>query len=291
MRGSLEHAGIITPDFAAARKVIEGASAALSLDSRPLFSVAPIEDPVMQPLRLRLTTKRLMIVVAVVAAVFAGQAYLRIWSMRPLRVDRHQATTLPRETAMSFDIYFHTCNLSTQRVQVKNPFTGKTMEKFDDPGLTGPERAAVGKLLRQLSAGDAGDSGSYSIGFPDGGEADLLAPGLTGEAKFDGCSVGSHGLTNDVVEFLFRLSAAGNMMIVPATEGTKTLVTSDAQRKKIAARYPDAKVIRSAEALGEELRRGIENWRRYGNQVIEGSESQAGRAPAYLWNAWIIDWS
>lgn len=180
----------------------------------------------------------------------------------------HDTVTRHQETAMSFDIFFATCNLGTRQVQARNPFTGASMVTFDDPGLTEGERAAVAQLLHRMRADGPDTNGSYRLRFADGGQADLLAPHLIGEAKFDGCSVGTRSLTAEVVDFLFRLGNAGNMMIVPAAEGVGTLVLSDGQRQAVVARYPDAKVIRSAAALGEELRPGFNSAERYRNQVV-----------------------
>ena len=211
--------------------------------------------------RVRFTV-RVATAVTGLIAVMAGMA---LWLQREVVSQRHEA-------AMSLDIVFSTCNLGTRQVQARNPFTGATMATFDDPGLTRDERAEVARLLHRLKAEGPDTHGFYRIHFPDGGEADLLAPHLAGEAKFDGCSVEAHGLTAGVADFLFRLGVAGNMMIHPAAEGVGTLVLSEGQQREVAARYPDAKLVRSAAALGEELRPGFESSKRYRDQVVGEAE-------------------
>jgi hypothetical protein len=169
---------------------------------------------------------------------------------------------------MSFDIFFHTCNLGTSKKRVTNPFTRRHMMVFDDPGLTCDERAAVRKLLRNLGAEGPSEFGTYSLSFGDGGEADLSMDGLDGNDKVTGCSVQTRGLSPDVVEFLFRLSRSGNMVMTPAAEGVGDLVTSAEQQQRIASRFPDVTVVSSTAALAKALERGFEAWRQYRDQIV-----------------------
>ncbi len=173
---------------------------------------------------------------------------------------------------MSFDIFFHTCNLGSRKKRSKNPFTGKSITTFDDPGLTDEERGAVAELVRTLNAEGPDDFGFYTLLFADGGGAELYAKGLANGAKCDGCSVQTHGLTSDLVSFLFQLSRRGNMILTPAATGVGSLATSEEQRQRTTNRFPDAKVVRSAAALEKELRRGFEAWQRYRDQVIGEEE-------------------
>lgn len=135
----------------------------------------------------------------------------------------------------------------------------------------------VVQLIHRLGAKGPDTHDFYRFRFPDGGEAELFAPHLTGEAKCDGLSVGTSGLTADVLDFLFRLSVAGNMMILPAAEGVGSLVTSEGQRQRVTSRYPDAKLIRSAAALGGEMRHGFKLSKRYTDQVVNEAESSNPR--------------
>jgi hypothetical protein len=64
---------------------------------------------------------------------------------------------------MSFDIIFHTGNLGSRKKRIKNPFTGKSMTTFDDPGLTDEERGAVVKLLQTLNAEGPDEFDFYSL--------------------------------------------------------------------------------------------------------------------------------
>ena len=170
---------------------------------------------------------------------------------------------------MSFDVFLHTCNLGTRKMRAKNPFTGESMTTFDDPGLSDEQWTAVSQLLKDFKAEGPDDYGCYTLSFGDGGEADLHAEGLAGDGKIDGCSLETRSLTPEVVNFLFRLSRIGNMVIIAATEGVGTLVTSEEQLQRVAARFPDAKVVRTATALAKELRHGFRTWKKYRDQVVE----------------------
>ncbi len=117
---------------------------------------------------------------------------------------------------MSFDVFFHTCNLGTRTKIIKNRFTGKSSTTFDDPGLSDDERTAVKKLLKALKAKGPDEFGAYTFSFADGGEAVLCADGWADNGKMDGCSVQTHCITAVVINFLFRLSKTGNMVISPA---------------------------------------------------------------------------
>jgi hypothetical protein len=173
---------------------------------------------------------------------------------------------------MSFDIFLFTCNLGTGTKRIMSPFTGEPVTVPDDPGLTVEERAAVVSLLQELQAEGPDEFGCYHLSFADGGEAAVSVPFLVDESQLDGCSVTTRSLTADVISLWFRLSRAGNLVILPVAEGVGPLVTSEEHRERVAARYPDAKVVQSAEALGQDLRGGFESWRRYRAQLLGGEE-------------------
>lgn len=170
---------------------------------------------------------------------------------------------------MSFDIFLSTCNLGTRKKRVKNPVTGKFMMVPDDLGLNEIERAGVLHLLRQMKAEGPNDFGAWNIAFADGGEADLNAKELADGTKCNGCSLETRNLTADVARFVFKLSRVGNMLIYfPMPEGDAEFVTTAEQKQKIVARYPDAKVIRSAAALEKKLQSGFHGWESYREQVM-----------------------
>jgi hypothetical protein len=168
---------------------------------------------------------------------------------------------------MSFDLFLHTCNLGTKLV--KNPFNGDLMPAIDDSGLSIDERVGVAKLFKGLNAEGPDQFGYYSLSFPDGGEADLSAEELASDGKMVDCLVQTRSLTRDLVAFLLQMSQIGNMVILAVAEGVNPLVTSEEQRRQVADRFPDAKVVRSVAALEEELRRGFQSWNQYRDQILE----------------------
>jgi hypothetical protein len=163
---------------------------------------------------------------------------------------------------MSFELALRTCHLGPGQKKsrkTKNPFTKEDMEieVFDDQGLTNSEKKAVREVLDQAKSGD-GDAGPYEdldLRFPDGGVVAVWAGGLEREDRFEGFSFTVWKATAEVAKLLFKLSQAGNLIIVPAGEGVDPWVTSTSQQKLVAARWPNAKVITTEGQMQTELER------------------------------------
>jgi hypothetical protein len=168
---------------------------------------------------------------------------------------------------MSFDIFFKTCNLGTQRESRKNPFTGETVSVPVDEGLTDAQKSAFRHLLHTLNASGPDRFGCYVLDFADGGYAEVSAQGLDGPDKCDGCMAAVSSLSPQLVQFLFDLGRGGNMILIPAMENPPFVVTSEEQKRCVESRWPEAKVVSSPQALLSLLTKGFTAWQAYWDQV------------------------
>ena len=169
---------------------------------------------------------------------------------------------------MSFDVYYHTCNLGTRTAKRKNSFTGKMRAVPVDDGLTDAERAAVRKLLKAAGAAKPDEFGCYAVEFKGGGSAEVFASELAGTEQCDGLMVSLHGLTPAVVGFLYDLCRAGNMAATPIMEDEVVVVASEAQRLRVQSRWPSAVVVDSPAEFGRLLSDGVAAWQAYRDQVV-----------------------
>jgi hypothetical protein len=169
---------------------------------------------------------------------------------------------------VSFDIHYHTCNLGTRTAKRKDPFTGKLQSVPVDDGLTDAERAAVRKLLKAAGAAKPDEFGCYVVEFKDGGSAEVFASELAGPEQCDGLMVSLHGLTPQVVAFLWELCRAGGMASTPVMEDEVVVVASAEQLQRVKGRWPAAVVVGSPEELGRLLNGGVAAWQAYRDRVV-----------------------
>ncbi|QDT73652.1 hypothetical protein [Lacipirellula limnantheis] len=169
---------------------------------------------------------------------------------------------------MSFDIHCHTCNLGTRTAKRKNPFTGNMQSVPVDDGLTDAERAAVRELLKSAGAAKPDDFGSYAVEFKDGGSAEVFASELGSSEQCDGLMASVHGVTPELVKFLWDLCRAGNMSATPIMEDEVVVVVCEEQRARVQGRWPSAVVIGSPDELSRLISGGVAAWQAYRDQVV-----------------------
>lgn len=168
---------------------------------------------------------------------------------------------------MSFDIFYHTCNLGSRTTRRKSPFTGKVQSVPVDDGLTDAERAAVRHLLRSAAA-TPDELGCYAIQMPDGGYAEVFTSNrLEASERCEGLMVSLSGLTPKLAEFLWALCRDGNMAAIPVMEEEVVVVTNDSQRQRVQGRWPEVVVVSSPDELGRLLDGGVAAWQAYRDQV------------------------
>jgi len=169
---------------------------------------------------------------------------------------------------MSFDVFYHTCNLGKKKKKVTNPFTRELVDVFADDGLTAAERAAVTKLLADSKATGPDEQGCYIVNFGDGGAAEVFVDNLDGTVTCDGCMVSIRGLTSKLVNFILDLARVGNMVMTPVMAESVSVVTSAEQQLMIKTRWPDAVIVESAAELQTLLHKGVSAWKKYRDHVI-----------------------
>ncbi|MBN9517118.1 hypothetical protein J0H58_01145 [bacterium] len=171
---------------------------------------------------------------------------------------------------MSFDIHYHTCNLGTRTTRQRNPFTGEVQSVPVGDGLSDAERATVRDMLRAAGADAPDEFGCYAVEVPDGGAAEVFASGLVGPEPCDGFMVSLRGMTPGMARLLWELCRDGNMAATPVMEDEVVVVASEAQLRRVQARWPGAVVVGSPDELGRLLDGGIAAWQAYRNQVAGG---------------------
>lgn len=173
------------------------------------------------------------------------------------------------KTNMSFDILFATCNLSDKTGETFNRFTGEMTRTPVGESATREERMAIESLLADGGCTAADEDGCYSVQLAGNCSAEFFFEGLTGEEDFSSGMVALRGLTSEVTELLFRVASRGNMAMIPAMEGGKTILISDDQVNRVKSRWPDATVVYDAPALHAILEKGFNAAEAYRDQVLE----------------------
>lgn len=169
---------------------------------------------------------------------------------------------------MSFDVFFHTCNLSDQTKQAVNPFTGETIQNPVGESVTSEERRALKQVLASAGGSTPGEHGCYVPILADDSSAEVYFDGLADAPEFSGGMVALRGTSIELATFLYALADAGNLAMLPAMDGDITLVTSTANAKRVASRWPDAIVVESPDDLHAILTQGFDGWKQYRDQVI-----------------------
>jgi hypothetical protein len=168
---------------------------------------------------------------------------------------------------MSFDIFFQTSRLSDQTEEAVNPFTGEVMQKPVGESLLSADRDALRELLSSHGATLPLDSNCYQFDFSDGSGFELFMDHLDSDADVSGGMAALRGLTTEILNVLYALAEAGNMVMLPAMEETRPLVTSREVADRVASRWPDVLVLASAEELGAFLQQGFAGWEAYRDRV------------------------
>ncbi len=141
------------------------------------------------------------------------------------------------------------------------------------------DRRAVLQVLRAATYRGPNESGFYVVAFPDGVEAVLWAEGLESEGPFDGCAFHIRAFGDGLMEFLFDVARAGDMVLFPAMGGNSLVLVSEGQKAAVPADMQEdfqTVVVRSGGELGAVLRGGFEGWSAYRDQVVRQSEGATG---------------
>ena len=168
---------------------------------------------------------------------------------------------------MSFDIFFQPCRFTGTQVVKTNPFTGESQSFPSNEPLNDAELKAVRQVLKQANADGSDEDACYVVQLGDGGGAEIF-----GDQLETGCMAALHGMTPDLIQFLFDLLRAGNWVMLPVMEDSVAITTSPESMKGISSDFPRIVVCNSAEELGTLLGNGVQAWEKYRDQVIGAEE-------------------
>jgi len=82
------------------------------------------------------------------------------------------------------------------------------------------------------------------------------------------------GLTSELASLLYDLADTGNLVMLPAMEESRPLVTSDETAARVASRWPDALVVSSPEELEAFLGQGLAGWEACRDRVMGDSSAE-----------------
>lgn len=104
------------------------------------------------------------------------------------------------------------------------------LERFADGRPDEVNRWAVRDVLRTATYRGPDDFGFYLVAFPDGVEVEFSARGLESDESFSGCAFHIRGSGAHLMQFVFDVARAGDMVILPAMEGNPVVLVSEAQK-------------------------------------------------------------
>jgi hypothetical protein len=154
------------------------------------------------------------------------------------------------------------------------------LQRFADGQPAQANREAVREVLNCANYSGPDEFGFYVISLPDGVEAEFSAKGLQSENSFTGCAFHIRGFSDALMQFMFDIARAGEMVIMPAMEGNPLVMVSEQHKQSIPADFWESLqpvVIDSPGELGAVLSGGFEGWSTYRAQVL-ASPSGADKA-------------
>lgn len=132
--------------------------------------------------------------------------------------------------------------------------------------LTDDELARVKELLNQAKSTGPDDYDCYVVEFQDGARAEVFASDLS-----SGFMVAVRSAFSPMfLDFLFQMLKAGNMLMCPAMEDAMIIGTNENSFAEAPVGLLEQVVCHSPEQLGVLLSKGLNDWKRYRDQVVEG---------------------
>jgi len=177
---------------------------------------------------------------------------------------------------MSFDVFLQPCRQSNNRKTTVNPFTGQLVEAPACEPLSGTQREAVQQILVAASACGPDESDCRTVTFSDGSSAEVFLSGLTDSAEPFSGMLTLDSISLEIARFLYSLAWSANLAILPVMEGTTALVISTDDLHQVEGRWPDARVVSSADELFAILEHGFEAWSTYRDRTM-GPSKDSGR--------------
>lgn len=154
------------------------------------------------------------------------------------------------------------------------------LQHFTDGQSTEAMRDPVQRVLRAATCRGPDKFGFYVVRFADGVDVELNAGGLETEESFTGCAFHIRGFSNLLVEFVFEMAWAGEMVLIPAMEGNPLILLFEEQRRHLPVDIAEdfhVVVAGSPADLRELLMDGLESWSAYRDHIMR-SDGSGGAA-------------
>ena len=169
---------------------------------------------------------------------------------------------------MSFDIYFLTSRQKKDQVESENPFTGeKSLTNLPSP-ITEDERYLIKDILSKYGATQPDRFGFYSPVLEDGTTLEMNFKGLYDDPEFTGGAIHLRESSIATFNFIFKVAAAGNFIVIPVMEDNPTIVTSLEIEQSINSEFPNVVVVTNGSELAEVISGGINVWEKYRDKVV-----------------------
>lgn len=145
------------------------------------------------------------------------------------------------------------------------------LQRFADGEPAEVDRRPVREVLAAATYHGPDDFGFYVVAFPDGVEVEFSARGLESEESFTGCAFHIRGIGDGLIEFMFDVARAGDMVIIPAMEGNPLVLVSETQKVAVPADVLESLrpiLVRSPGDLAAVLAGGFDGWSAYRDHVL-----------------------
>lgn len=145
------------------------------------------------------------------------------------------------------------------------------LQRFSDGGPAQVDRKPVLDVLRAATFRGPDEFGFYVVAFPDGNDVEFSARGLESDESFTGCAFHLNGMGGDLIKLIFDVARAGDMVIIPAMEGTPLVLVSEPQGASVPDEVRESLqpiLVRSPGELGTVLAGGFEGWSGHRDGVL-----------------------
>jgi hypothetical protein len=149
------------------------------------------------------------------------------------------------------------------------------LQRFEcgEPGVVNADRVRAVLLSREFTGPDR--FGFYDVSISDGIHVEFSAKGLADGTGFDGCAFHIRSMSAELVQFVWEIATAGDMVIMPAMEDFVPILSSPEQITSLPSDlrrdYPHPVVCGSAAELESLLNGGYTGWKKYRDQIANGS--------------------
>jgi hypothetical protein len=147
------------------------------------------------------------------------------------------------------------------------------LQRFENGQPARADHDAVRAVLATRNFTDLSGDGYYNVRFQDGNDVEFSAGGLRGEADFSSCTFFIHGMSSELIRFMWEVADAGAMAVLATVEDFRAILTprhpkEDLPQDLLPPNYPEPVVCESPAELESFLLSGYLGWKKYRDQVV-----------------------